>query len=187
MNTVNIIAAHDVLNHLADIVAIGSDARIQDAQTVVGEHALGMGHGNMIAGKNRCPLGAGTIGIEPGVQLHTALVALLHHPLQRVPIRRRCLPLHTRQETAPRLVFACVERITLGTHLEDDSVDAVLLQLVELPRQFLLHANSPLALELTVNTLNPRPAELALRRTLGNVVGTFRCTRGKQGSQHESK
>ena len=184
MDSIHVIAAHDVLHHLTDIVAVGGDAWVQDTQAVVREYSFGMGDCDMIVGKHRRPLGAGTIGIEPRMQLHPTLVALLHHPIQRVPIGRGSLTLHTRQETAPRLVFAFVERVALRAHLEDDGVHPILLQFVELASQLLLYGHRALTLELAIHTLNPRPAELAFRGRARVVVGVLRCTRSQQGYQH---
>ena len=66
------------------------------------------------------------------MQLHTTTVTLVYHPLQRIPIRRRSLPLLASEESAPRFKVALVQRIALGAHLKEDGIDTILLQLVEL-------------------------------------------------------
>ena len=74
----------------------------------------------------------GTERIDPCMKFHTTVVALLNHPLQRIPVRRRSLSLHTRQITAPWLILTGIERITLSTHLEDDGIHTILLQFIQL-------------------------------------------------------
>ena len=66
------------------------------------------------------------------MNLHSTLMTLLNHPLQRVPIRRRSLALDTGKELAPRFEVALIKGIAFGTHLEDDGIHAILLQFIKL-------------------------------------------------------
>lgn len=74
----------------------------------------------------------GTIRIDPGMNLHSTLMTLLNHPLQRIPIRRWSLALDTGEELAPRFKITLIKGITFGTYLEDDGIHAILLQFVKL-------------------------------------------------------
>src|SRR3712207_9544362 len=79
-------------------------------------------------------LGLCTVRVYPRMKLHTTLVALVNHPLQWVPIRLGSPTLNTREKLAPRLILAGVKRITFGSDLKDDSIDAITLQLIQLIR-----------------------------------------------------
>ena len=103
----------------------------------------------------------GTIGINPCVQFHAALVALVDHPRQGIPIGIGLGALFASQIVAPRLDTAFVERITLWAHLEDDGVAAVFLQFVQLIGQRLFHRLGTHAFKLSVHALNPSTTELA--------------------------
>ena len=163
VDAVDIVACDDILGDLADIIAILGHTGIEDEHIVVGEATHWLPRGDMIGGQLLGGLRLGAIGIDPGVELHTAIVALGNHPLKGIPVRLWRLALLPGEETAPRLELALVEGIALRTHLEDDNIDTILLQLVELVGQRLLHLLGAHPLELSVDTLNPRPAELAFR------------------------
>ena len=68
----------------------------------------------------------------------------------------------TGKVAAPRLQLTGIERIALHANLEEDGVDAVLLQVVELACEHRLHAVATNVLELSVDGLNPSPAEFSL-------------------------
>ena len=104
----------------------------------------------------------GTIGVDPGMEFHAAAVALVDHPLQRVPVRRWCLALHARQELAPGFYLAGIECIALGSDLEDNGIDAILLQFVELPGKHRLNLLGTLPHKLSIDALNPCATELSL-------------------------
>ena len=74
----------------------------------------------------------------------------------------RRLALHTGEVSAPRLVARLVERVGFGAYLEDDGIDARLLQGVELGGEHALHALFVHTLELAVDALYPGSAEFAL-------------------------
>ena len=162
MQSVDIIACQDISYHLADIVTILSQCRIQQCQSIILEAALRITTYHMISGISMCRLGLGTIRVNPSMQLHTTLMTLLYHPLQRVPIRLWCLTLLTSKIIAPRLYLTLVECITLWAHLEDDSITTILLQLVELISQHLLHLLSRHTLKLSVDTLYPCTTKFTL-------------------------
>ena len=162
MDTIHIITGHNVLCHHTYIVAILIDTRIQNKQVVVSKTGIWFANGNVIIGQLMCGLGLGTERVDPCVQLHAALVALVDHPLQRVPIWVGRLALHTCQESAPRLDVTLVKRITLRANLEDYHIHAILLQLVELIGKRLLHLLCPHVQELSVNTLYPCATHLSL-------------------------
>ena len=102
----------------------------------------------------------GTIGVNPSVQLHAAFMALLNHPLQRVPEGSGCKSLLCCQESAPRFDAALVECITFRANLKEDGIHAVFLQFVELIGQRALHLIAPHACPLSVNSLYPGTYEL---------------------------
>ena len=136
-------------------------------------------HSYMLGVEGARELGFCTIRVQPCVKLHATLVTLLNHPLQRVPIRLRRLALHTGEETAPRLNIALIESVALGTHLEEDGVHTILLQLVELIGKRLLHLLCGHSDELSVHTLNPRSAKLTLLRRVA-VAGSKQI-----GTEHQ--
>ena len=176
VDAVDVVAADDVACHLADVVAVLGNAGVENLQAVVLEAALRMLHHHMIDGERRGALGLCPIGINPGVKLHAACVALVNHPLQRVPVGLRRLALLPREDAAPRLQRAGVEGVALGPHLEDDGIHAILLQLVELEGQRLLHGLRRQALELSVHTLNPCSPELSFG---------LLCTDGRRQCQQQ--
>ena len=163
VDTVHVVAGDDVACHLADVVAVLWNAGIQDGQPVILEAVLRLALGYVVGSQQGSALGTGTVGVNPCVQLHTATMALVNHPAQGVPVRRRGLSLPSGKETAPRLDATFVEGVTLRTYLKDNGVHTVAPQLVQLVAERLLHLLRPHSLELTVNTLNPGTAHFALR------------------------
>ena len=97
-------------------------------------------------------------------------MALFNHPRQGIPIRVRRRSLLAGQIPAPRLQLTGIQGIALAPHLEKDSIDTILLQIIQLTCQNLLHTVTLHTLELTVNTLNPCAPELPLR-----ILGDCRC------------
>ena len=139
MQSIDIVAAKDVANDMTYILTVFIVGGIEDILSVVLEYEIAASLCNMLWRQDIRGLGLGTIGIYPCMEFHATLVALLHHPLQGVPIRRRRLALLPREETAPRLDAALIEGVALGAHLEDDGVGTILLQFVQLIGQGLLH------------------------------------------------
>ena len=161
VEAVDVVAAHDVFCHLIYILAVLGLCWVEDKLSVVGEHARRALYGHMVRSQLHRALGLGAVGVDPCVELHAASVALVYHPFEGVPIGRRRLALLAREVAAPRLYVALVEGVTLGSHLKDDGVDPVFLQLVELMCERLLHGLCGHALKLPVHTLYPRSAKLA--------------------------
>ena len=181
MEAVDVISAHDVLHDVADILAVLRQTRIQQQLSVVVEGTLWVLHAHVVHGKCCGGLGLCTIGINPSMDFHSALVALIHHPLQRIPVGRRGLSLLTGEETAPRFKAALVEGVALRSYLEDDGVDTVALQLIELRRERLLHLLGSHAQELSVNTLYPSSSEFPFVRFLS--THSQRATHQQQRQQ----
>ena len=184
METVDIIAADDIVDHPADIVAVLRLPRIEDILSVVSEDAARFSCCNMVGGQLMGGLGLCPIRIDPRMEFHAPFVALVYHPLERIPVRRRCQPLLSGEETAPRLQFAGVERIALRSYLEDDGVDAVLLQFVELIRQRALHFLGRHTEELSVHALYPCSSELSL---LLRAVGRYGLVGVAGGEEEENR
>ena len=134
METVDVVAAHDIGCHTAGIVGCLLETWVQEHKVVIAEAEIRMllhhAHRRYLTHRGGTMLG--TVRINPGMNLHATAVTLLYHPLQGVPVWRRCLALHTRKILAPRFEVALVEGIALGSHLEDDGIHAILLQFVEL-------------------------------------------------------
>ena len=84
------------------------------------------------------PVGASTptVGIHPGVTLDAACVALLNGILQRVVAR---IPASSaRQITRPWLVAGLVHSVTHRTHLEEDGIEVLCLEVVQIGIEFSL-------------------------------------------------
>ena len=181
MESIDVISAHDVLHDVADILAVLRQTRVQQQLSVVVKGTLWVLHAHVVHGKCCGGLGFCTIGINPSMNLHTALVALVHHPLQRIPVRRRGLSLLTGEEATPRFKATFIEGVALRSHLEDDGINAVALQLIELSRERLLHLLGSHAQELSVNTLYPSSSEFPFVRFLS--THSQRATHQQQRKQ----
>ena len=103
MQSVDIVALQNVAHHIADIVAVLLQRRVEQRQPVVLEATLGMALYHVVGSIGVGHLRLGTIGIDPRVQFHAALVALGNHPSQGVPVGLGSLSLLTGQIVAPRL------------------------------------------------------------------------------------
>ena len=108
MEAVDIVAPHNILSHLTYISTIIGKGGIENVKTVVTENASRFTNGNMIISQFVGELCLGPIRIDPCVNLHATLMALLDHPCQRIPIGLWCTTLHTGQKTTPRLELALV-------------------------------------------------------------------------------
>ena len=162
MYAIHIISAHNIASHLADIVAILGDSRVEEEQAIVVEETFRMASILMIRSQCRRSLCLGAIRINPCMQLHTSCMTLFNHPLQRVPIRVRRKALLTGQITTPRLQLTGIERIAFHSNLEENGIDAVLLKVVELARKHSLHTVATNVLKLSVDCLNPSSTEFSL-------------------------
>ena len=184
MYAVNVVTLDDVVHHLYNILAVLAHTWIKNEESVVREHTSRIGHCYVFRVETRSEFSLCTIWVQPSVQLHATLVALVDHPLQWVPVRLRCLTLYACKEAAPRLNITLIESIALGTHLEEDSVHAILLQLVELIGQCLLHLLGRHTDELPVHALNPRSAKLTLFRRVA-IAGSKQI--GTENQQCQEK
>ena len=101
-----------------------------------------------------------TIRINPCMKFHVALVTLINHPLQRIPLRR--FPLYSSQIAAPWLITRLVKRIRFCTYLKNNGIDTSFLQSIELSSQYTLHLLCSHSLKLSVHTLNPSSTEFTL-------------------------
>ena len=132
-----------------------------------------------------CPIDSGSpgshsVGIEPGVELHSPGVALIDHKLERIPERIGCYALFAGEEPGPRLQVGGIEGIGLGTYLENDSIAAVGLQFIKCGREPLLNLFARQVLYLLVAyDVQPGSAEFALRK----FPGERRSTGSKQDRQ----
>lgn len=160
VQTIHIIATHNVVYHLINIFPVGWVTRVENKLSCIRKYLAGLLDGNMIAGQSGSTLGFGTIRINPCVQFHSALMTLFYHPLQWIPKRVWCLSLHACQETTPWFITTLIERIALGPHLEDDGIDTILLQFIQLITQRALHVGRSHSFELPIYTLNPSPSKL---------------------------
>ena len=162
MQSVNVVTLHDVGHDGADIVAVVLQGRVEDEHPVEVDEALGVFLVGVLQSQALGPLRFGAVWVDPCVQLHAALMALVYHPLQGVPEWFGSHTLLACQVAAPWLVVGEVERIGLGAHLEDDGVDTCPLQRVELCGKGILHLSGSHPYELSVDGLYPCSAELAL-------------------------
>ena len=159
VNGIHIIARHDVGYHLTDMVAAFGQCRVEVQLIAVRHKPLRMRIINMNGRKLVLQRSLYPIGINPGMKLHTPLMAFFNHKLHRVPVRFRRFALHSGQEAAPRFVLRSIQRIGFGTHLEDNGVDARALQGVQLVYQSLLQLVGGHTAKLSVHRLNPRGTE----------------------------
>ena len=160
VQTIYIIAAHNVVYHLINIFPVGRIARVENKLSCIRKYLTRLLNGNMITSQSISTLSFGTIRINPRMQFHPALMTLLNHPLQRIPKRIGRLSLHACQETAPWFITTLIERIALGPHLEDDGIDTILLQFIQLITQRALHVGRSHSFELAIYTLNPSASKL---------------------------
>ena len=158
---VHVVATDDVSHYVADVVAALGHAGIQDVLPVVLEHPFRMPHGDMRPGELFRCLGLCPVRIDPRVNFHSSLMALRHHPCERIPKGRRRQSLRACKEPAPRLEVALVEGIALWSDLKDDGIHSVFLQFVELKPQRPLHLFRSHTDPLSVDGLNPSSPEIA--------------------------
>ena len=163
MEAVNIVATDDVLHHLTDVLAVLVEGGVEDEQVVISEEALGPLHIGVVVGQLGGTFRLGAVGIYPGVEFHLSLVTFAYHPFQRVPVGCGGLTLQAGEETAPRFIGGSVHSIGFTAYLKHHGVDATLLHSIELFGEASLRAFGAEALELAVDDLHPRTAELAFR------------------------
>ena len=185
VDAIDVVAGDDVVYDLADEFAVFGSSRVEENKSVVVEEAVGVARVFVGRSQSRRSLRLGPIRIDPGMQFHLSSMALLNHPLQRVPIRVWRHSLLSGQEAAPRLYPAGIERVAFYTHLEEDGVDAVLLQVVELTGEHCLHLVALHVHELSVDSLNPCSAKLSLG-ILSHCQGCHEEQHNKQFMLHSA-
>ena len=169
VQAVDIITAYNVRCHTADVSAVFLQGGVHNEQAIIFKATLGVAHSIMRVSQERRAFRLGAEGINPSVDFHAALVALLHHPGQRVPALFGSLSLLSGQEARPRFVATLVKRVGLTAHLKHDDVHAAALHHVELVDEVALHLVAAHALKLAVDDLNPSTAKFALGH--GGVLG----------------
>ena len=162
MQAVDIVSPDDVLYDGADVLMVHRLSGVENQQSIVFEEAFRALQVGVSGGELRRALGLCAERIDPSVDFHVALMALLYHPSQRVPSGIPAL--RSGEESAPRFVAALVESVGLGPHLKHDGVDARSLTNVEMLRESLLHLLRREPLKLPIDTLNPRSSKFAFRR-----------------------
>ena len=181
VDAVDIVAVDDVHHHVLDELAVLGQTRVEVNFLValIFYKALRLFVVNMSGGKLLGGRGGDAVRVEPGVQLHAALVRLVDHKLQWVPVRRGRLAA-LGEETAPGLEFAGVEGVGAGTYLEEDGVDSGGFELVELVGEIALQLGGALLCILAlVDGVQPGAAELAL-----GVGGLCRAAQKGDGGSH---
>ena len=128
MDGIHVVALHDVNHHRANPRTALGQSGIEVEPFVKDDEILGMLPVKVIARKVEVLRHIHAVRIDPGVELHAALVAKADQVFHRVPFRLWCLALLARQKTAPGLIAAAIERITFWTHLEDDGIEARLVK-----------------------------------------------------------
>ena len=180
MKSVDIVSAHDIGCHTTSIVGCLLQTGVEQHQIIIRETELWMLHhhttGSQLSHRSSSVLGA--IRIDPGMQFHASTMTLLHHPLQRVPIRRRSFSLLSCQISAPRFQLAFIESIALCPHLKNNGIDTILLQFIELAAKHVLYLFCRLSQILSVHTLYPHATKLSL-------VLSLHCTSLQQESNHD--
>lgn len=86
MEAVYLVTGNDVFRNLADVISVFLKGRIENVLSVIDEIAAWMLVRNMIGCQGCGTLGLGSKRIDPRMDFHVALVALLYHPLQGIPI-----------------------------------------------------------------------------------------------------
>ena len=185
VDAVHVVARHDVRHHQADVLPALRQGGVEEELVAVGDEPFGVYIINMIGRQLVLGRVPHAVRVYPGVQLHAALVAFVYHELQGIPIRVGRLSLHPRQVAAPRLQARGVERIGLRAYLEEDGVDARLLQGVELVDQRLLHFLRRHTFELAVDGLYPGTAKFAFGMTAGSVGRLRPKSEGQERPQAE--
>ena len=160
---INVVPAHDVAHDFADVSARFGQSGVEVKLSGILHEPFGMRIVRMLRREGGRSLRPCPIRVDPRMNLHVALVAFLHHELQRVPRGRRRFPLHSGQIPAPRLERRLVQGVGLSPHLKDNGIDARPLQVVELSRQSPFHLLRRHSLKLPVDALNPRAAKLTFR------------------------
>ena len=175
MNTLHVVARHDVLYNHANPCTGNGQSRIKIPLLGVLPEPLGMLAPHMLGANLRRVRfrQIHPIGVEPHMHFHVACVRLLNSPLQRVP-NERCTLLSCQPMTC-RLKLAVIQRISRRPHLENNGIDSQTLQRIQLKQHLrLLFRRVSYGLRRWPINIshgcNPCPAKTDLR---------FQCTKGQ--------
>ena len=187
-DTVHVIVGDDFPNHVNDALARLGQARIQDggrgaAAGVTEQHALVL----QVLVLRRIPVGARApaVGINPGVALDTADMALRDGILQRVIAR--ILAAGAGQVTRPGLIARLVEGVTHRAHLQENRIEVLCLEVVQISVQFSLLGTGIIDGCRPVDAIdsgNPGGAHLALQGLGG--IDTKSCCHSEGDEQHNN-
>ena len=161
---INVIATQDVTHHLIDKVTTLGQTRVE-VQFAVGilEEPLGVLIVDVSRGRLVILAAGHAIGIDPGVQLHAALVGLLNHELQGIPHGLGSLTRFASEPSAPGLQVADVGGIGLRAYLPNDGVAVGPLQQVELSDEVLARLlRRHLGILFLPDDVHPRATEFML-------------------------
>ena len=168
VNSIHIVARNDVPYHAADELAARRYARVEEYLFVVADEPFGMFMVDVRIRKRRIASRAGAIGIEPGVELHVAAMALGDEEGHQVEIPFGGEALLAGVEAAPRFQFRGIEGIGFGAYLEDDGVDAAPLEIVQFADEAPFHLrDGHLGVFALEGSLYPCAPELALSALVG--------------------
>ncbi len=122
---------------------------------------------DVVAARRMLVTRQGAEGIEPGVQLHAVPVRLGDGKGQRVPLRLGSAAHFPREVGRPRFESGLVERVSGGTRLENEAVQASIMRgLNEATKLLLLARHGQAGLGGPVDAMHggdPRAAQLARR------------------------
>ena len=180
VQTIDIVTAHNVGRHITDVALVFDLPRVENDESVVGEKAIGFEPIGVVGRQFFGVFGLGAEGIDPSMQLHTATMALAHHPFEGIPTG--ILSLTAGKPTTPGFVAAAIEGVGFGTHLEHHGIDTGSLQHIELVGEVGLHLLARHTEELAVDALDPSTAHFALR-SFKRIGGR----RSKNDGQQEQK
>ena len=137
VKTVDIVTCNDIGHHLAYMVTVTLQRRIEVKLSLVLHEVTGTFLAEVGRRHICCALCTRTVRVYPCMQFHIAPVTLLDHECQGIPTGRE--PLYAGDETAPWLQLRRIESIALHTHLEYYCIHIHLLQIVEHCSEIPLH------------------------------------------------
>lgn len=157
---IDVIPAHDVPHDTADVFPAGGDTRVEEQLPPVGDEPLGMLVIDVGVGQVGRSARSRAEGVQPGVKFHVAPVAFPDEEFHGIPVGFGGHALFSGEEAAPGFYPGGIPGIGLGTHLEDDGVDAAGLEKVEFTDEVGFHFLGSHGGVFTLeNGLNPCPAE----------------------------
>ena len=91
VDSIYIVSANNILYNLTDILAVFRQSRIEVKLVGIRYKQLRILVVRMDRRQSPCTLGLGPVRINPRMKFHVALVPLVNHPLQRIPLGRLSL------------------------------------------------------------------------------------------------